>query len=655
MSHSRVRSLTHILLAALLLTAALPSGASAAPEVTAVPSAAEQAVSVEVTRPSPSIAPDETMHLDIAVTTEAAAEYLEVRVRLRSPSGKLIYQKTEVRANVPAGTHSISFERDIAELDLVQGRYPIEIRVLASGSDATNVSSRLLIVDPRTDVLPVAVVVVPFDTPSVTMAGTLAGDPIADTRLRDDLAFLTQLALDRDAPVSIALAPVLTEELARVAGGFETTAGVEAAATDETPLRYTRMLDTLRSAATTGTIDLLDVPYGLPDNAALASVGAASDIDYHWTYADTVSALVFPSTERSAVAYLGAGLTEEALDSAGERGAEYVLARGGALRAEDTTATPGCYRLGDSTTTLVVADERAAEGLSSGPDAFYDALFDQLGAGPVVVVLETGAGAAHSTLDVQHALDWIDDASWLRATDVPAATRGCEPRPAGLIRQDADAVSADYWAAISQSRTTTLAFADAAGLQDPEAAAATRAVLAAESSLITGPDADERARAEGLARAAEAYEYAMRQFELIRLDAKDVTLSGSKGDVPLTLINDTGKQLKLTLSATSATMLSTVGSQEVAAQPTQNFLTLPVDLGNALSDELKVVVRAGDVTVAEATVGVKASYVDRLATVAMVVVVLGVLLVIIRRRVRGMDAATIVQDDERPPRATRKK
>lgn len=650
MSHNRLRSLTHILLIALLITGALPSLASAAPEATAVASGFEQAVSVRVTQPSPSIAPDGTMRLDVAVTTAAAAEYLEVRIRLRSPSGKLIYQKTEVRSDVPAGTHTISYERDLADLDLAQGRYPVEVRVLASGAQATNVSSRLLIVDPQTDTLPVAVVVVPVDTPWVTMEGTLSGDPTTDTRLRDDLAFLTQLTRDRKAPLSIALAPVLTEQLARVAGGFETTAGVEAAITDETPLRYARMLEALRSAVATGTIELLDVPYGLPDNTALASLGAASDIGYHWTYTDTVNALVFPSEKRSRVAYLGTGLTDEALASAAERGAGYVLAHGDSLRAEDSTATPGCYTLGDSPATVVVVDERAAAGLSEGPDAFYDALFDRLGAGPVVVMLETGA--SHTAFDVQHALDWIDDASWLRATDVAEAVRGCEARPARLVRGNGDTVSTEYWAAVSESRAMTLAFADAAGLQDPEAAAATRAVLAAESSLITRPAADDRARAEGLARAAEAYEYTTRQFGLIRLDAKDVTLSGSKGDVPLTLINDTGKQLKLTLSATSATMLSTVGSQEVAAQPTQNFLTLPVDLGNALSDELKVVVRAGGVTVAEATVGVKASYVDRLATVAMVVVVLAVLLVIIRRRVQSADAATIQQDDERPPRAT---
>jgi hypothetical protein len=166
--------------------------------------------------------------------------------------------------------------------------------------------------------------------------------------------------------------------------------------------------------------------------------------------------------------------------------------------------------------------------------------------------------------------------------------------------------------------------------------------MVAESSLFTRSGSDATALAPGRARAAEARDFVLGQFALVRLDAKDVTLSGSKGDVPLTLVNDTGRQLKLTLAAASSTQQSTVGRQEVVAQPTLNFLTLPVDLGNALSDELKVTVRAGDFTVAEATVGVKASYFDRLAIVAMVVLVLGLLLVVIRRRVRDTDAATIV-------------
>ena len=54
-----------------------------------------------------------------------------------------------------------------------------------------------------------------------------------------------------------------------------------------------------------------------------------------------------------------------------------------------------------------------------------------------------------------------------------------------------------YWAAVAESRAVTLAYADAVGAQDPDAALALRAVLTAESSLLA--EGDESARAEGLA------------------------------------------------------------------------------------------------------------------------------------------------------------
>jgi len=573
-----------------------------------------------------------------------------------SPSGKLVYQKTEVRSGLSAGSHVISYEYDMAELDLEQGRYPIDVRILATDADPTTATSRLLVVDPDTDVLPVAIVVVPNGVPYVTMAGTFAGDPAADTTLRDDLAFLTQLANDEDVPISLALPPVLAEQLARVAAGYETTAGVVVPASEETPARYARMLDSLRSAIETGTIELVDVPYGLPDLADLGSIGGSSDIDLHWRQADIVNTLAFLTTPESSVAYLGRQLTAEGLESADGRGTTCVLAREGSLRSEDATAAPGCYTVSDTDARVLVVDDDAAAGAHEGAEEFYDALFEQLdGGGPVVVMLEVGPGSPHTTTDVRHVIDWLGEAPWLRASEITSLARSADPESAAIARRAGESADAEYWGEIVPGRSAALAYFQAAGPDDQNAAAAIRALLTAESSLMTAGDPAGVGRAQGLARSAEALEYVAAQFALIRLDAKDVTLSGTRGDVPLTLINDTGKQLNLTLRAASGTRLSTVGSQEIVVQPTQNFITLPVDLGNALSDEIALTVRAGDMTVAEATVRVRASYIDRLATILMVVVVLAVLLVIIRRKVGSPVADTIQENAHSTRRASRDK
>ncbi|MRR12111.1 hypothetical protein EG835_06505, partial [bacterium] len=201
---------------------ALLTGQAAAAPVDGQPSATDaQTVTVDVRQPTPSIATQGRMRATVDVTLSAPAEYVEVRFRLRQPGGRLVYQKTEVRANSGPGTYAIEFEHDLRSLDLEQGRYPIEVRVLATGSTATTVSSRLLLIEPGETDLPVALVVRASAVPAVTADGRFAIDPMDDTHLRDDLAFVTQLASDRRAPLALAIPPVLTEQLGRAEAGYE--------------------------------------------------------------------------------------------------------------------------------------------------------------------------------------------------------------------------------------------------------------------------------------------------------------------------------------------------------------------------------------------------------------------------------------------------
>jgi hypothetical protein len=303
-----------------------------------------------------------------------------------------------------------------------------------------------------------------------------------------------------------------------------------------------------------------------------------------------------------------------------------------------------------------VVDGRAAAGAHSGSAAFYDALFDRLEEGvPTVVMLEVGPGAANAPVDAQHALDWIADAPWLRLASVDALARTGKSPEATLAELPASDAPRDYWKQLADSRAAALAYASAAGAEDLDAATAIWALLVSESSLMAGADGNWTDSAVGLALGQSAREFVETQFSLVRLDAKDVTLSGSKGNLPLTLMNDTGKNLRLTLDITTSARVSVPEPHEIDVQPTQNFLTIPVDLGNALSDDLLVTIRSGEVVVAEATVGVRASYIDRLATLAMVFVFMVALLIFIRRRMTRTAAVAIVEDSNRPGRTTGRK
>lgn len=632
-----------------LCLALLTSSAWAAPIDGARRGSDTQTVQVRITQPTPSVTSGGHLRAAVEVGLTASAEYVEVRLRLKRPNGRIVYQKTEVRADLQAGRHVIEFDHDLSGLSLAGGRYPIEVRVLATGSTSTTVSSRLLVTDPQERALPVAVVVMATSVPSVTTDGLFVIDPADDIRLRESLSFITELSSTQRVPLSLAVPPVLIEQLGRVAAGYETTAGVTVPASADVPVRAARVLDALASAASTGTVSFVDVPYALPDLGRLQSIGASTDLLQHWRRTDAVNASVMHSSESATVAYLGSTVTASALASLADRGVSCALVPPSAIASDEATVGPGCYRVAGTSVKVLVIDEAASRGALEGPDAFYDALFERLGGGPTVLMFDVGAGDVTSTLAVQRALEWIEDASWLRLSSLETLAPTDDAEEVRLAAPARAAGDVAYWAEVSAGREAATAYAEAAGPEDADAIALTRALLVSESSLF--PRGSQVVPGyDGSSFARDAREFVEAQFSLIRLDTKDITLSGTKGEVPLTLINDTGKRLTLTLHARSSAVIGDSPEQRIVIQPTQNFLTVPIDLGNTLSDTLAVEVTAGSLTVTQTTVDVRASYIDRLATIGMVVLVLGVLLLYIRRKVLTGDAATIVRDEPGHPR-----
>jgi len=279
-----------------------------------------------------------------------------------------------------------------------------------------------------------------------------------------------------------------------------------------------------------------------------------------------------------------------------------------------------------------------------GADAFYDALYDHVGQpGCAVVMLETGPGAQNSVIDVQRALDLAAaEPSWLRLIDISEAPQAEDEATLASL-PDPDAPDG-YWPLVAEARTAQQAYLTAAGPDDAEAAGVTSSLMIAESSLWAGPERDWADVARAQAFSDAVLTFTSEEFATIRVDAKDVTLSGRSGAVPLTLVNGTGKPMQLTLVLTADNLRIPDSRIAVTAQPDETFMTVPVNLDSVLSDDLRVQVLAGDMPIAETTVHITASYLDRLATVGMVVLVLLVLLLFIHRRVRSANAATISTD-----------
>ena len=120
----------------------------------------------------------------------------------------------------------------------------------------------------------------------------------------------------------------------------------------------------------------------------------------------------------------------------------------------------------------------------------------------------------------------------------------------------------------------------------------------------------------------------------VTVSSEDITLAGRSGKVPLSLMNGSDKRLIVTVVASGEhARVGPPSEFEVALSPAENYVTLPVNMTTAVSDMLKVEVRAGDTIITTPYVDVRSSYLDRLALAGFVVLVLAGLLFYIRRRV----------------------
>jgi len=596
LSHSRPWRLPSAPIRALLvvaLAAAAGHGltASAAP-VTPV---LDQVVTATVAYPTPSVTTGGALDATVLITLAAPAEYVEVRLRLYSPAGALLYQKTELRPNSPAGGLSVPFSRPLSDLRVREGRHPIEVRILATGADPTEVESRLLIANAGQAPVPVAVIARVTGVPAADPDGRFVVDPERELGARADAARLADIAASRARrDVSIAIAPRLLEEWARIAAGYEITgpAGVrQVPATSGAALAAAGTLQQLRALATSARAEFLDVPYADPDLASMAARGLVGDLREHWALGDAIVATTLGVEPSASGIVAGDLVPADALPLLAERGTLTIVVAPASITTDETTATSGVFDVGDGIR-AVVPDSRLAEAAADGDsEAFYDVVFERLqskdGVGTLALVIELGAGSDQTVRSVENVLAWLDAATWARATTLHDAANVSGPAKASLkASPPLPAWPGGYWADVEDAST--------------------------------------------LMRGAVA--------------GSDVTLANRTGKVPVSINNGTGKPLRVVVTTSAPRVLVTPPSEPITLDVGENVVSVPVDMHYEISDRLVVRVLAGDVELAGTEFTVRASYLDRLAWVGIVVLFLIGMLVFIRRRVRTAIAGTIAED-----------
>lgn len=641
-----MRRTVAILVAAALMTGVpvLVGAQPTEPGQSAIP----QRVKVSLRFGAPSLTPADTFTLGVDTELTAAAEYFEVRVRIWRPSGALMYQKTEVRHNVEAGSVSVGFERELADLSATPGRYPMELRVLVSDAEPTLVESRMLVAEKSLGPLPIAVVARLTCSPALDPSGRFALDPATHNTQRTATDALVALVSGRSESLTVAVPPLLLEEWSRAASGYQLLGAegiVEVLADSEVSRQSASTIEALSRAVQTGRVELLDVPYAEPDMGGLQDIGAVDDLTRHYVLGRSVYRAVLNAKPSTGTDLNGHVVSVQAAKIIAETGHGYLLC---SPESSPETMAPGVYREAATGVVTLVTDTALKSLVSSGTDEeIYDHLFDAAMAdgrtGALVVTLDIGPGQEHNVDDVQRLLTIVDGVAWLE----PVSTaRAAQLKPAGAVTLVDEVPSPSgaprgYWDDVAEARRNALGLVEAWGAEDPESAAALSSVLISESCRWAGPDGSYPFADRGREFSAIVTRLAEDVFGNIRLEMRDVTLAARAGNVPLTIISTAERPLMLRVETRADALEPHTTETIVSVKPADNFLTIPVDLGPAVSDTLEVRVMAGDVLVAETTVTVRASYLDRLTTMVAVVLVLVALLLFIRRRVKAADAGTM--------------
>ncbi len=633
-----------------------PPHAAAWPRVGAYGGDRSSDTTVSVVHAAPSVPTNGTYGLTVRTVLETSTAHLEVRLRVLRPSGSLMLQKTEVVRNAPAGVAQVSFSRGLADLSLRPDVYPVQVRVRYQQPNGRtheeNLEDRLLVYDPTAPRVPVVLITRVACVPLRAPDGRFLFDPADTPGSRRSAERFSQIARAHpEAGLALAIPPIALEDWANISEGFDLVRpdGVtKVPESDLTPGEYRRALSEVKGAISRG-VELVDVPYADPDIAGLIALGATGDLTAHYARGASVYAAVLGTTPAPVTALAQGILPTAVAPLIADREIAVAVADRGGLSSRGKAPVSGAYRAEDGTLTVLASDAKASALAERGEvDEFLERAFGRHRSAestkPVVAVVKAGPVDASAMENLGELLDTLEQVPWIAVVSPMEAARVPSRAEVGLPTKVSEPKPAPqgYWAEVDRARAIRDALLAAAGPQDRDAMAVAHATLIAESRCWASRDGSWSSADRGRAFSAAAVRIGEGILDRVSLDVKDITLSGQDGKVPVAVGNATEKRLKLRLTYSAARMQFPGGAAaEVDAKPSDTFITVPVDLRTQLSDRMTVTLLAGDLPLDSATVTIRASYLDRLVTVGIVVVLLFGMLLFIRHRVLVADADNI--------------
>lgn len=589
---------------------------------------------------------DGSLAATASITIDLPTSYLEARLQMHSPAGRLIYQKTEVRSELPTGTVSIGFERELRDLGLAPGIYPIELRVRSDSTTTREwiIRDRLLVHKPNPAATPLVLIARINGAPTSDAEGRFLFDPAQVSRARRDVEFLARLVNNRpELRVSLAIPPMLLDEWYRIAQGYEILREeqvVSVPATDPSSRSYAEALSLLQRAIGTGRLELLELPYSSPDIGGLQATGRLGDLKHHFSLGRSVYAATLEATPVAGAVMPSDLLPAEGIAALKESQMRFSVLGPESLISAESTPPSGVYESEGMRVLLTepaITTHLAAGDIAAAIDSIFARAISDEPTTPVTVTVDLGGGQPVDTQELEDFIETALGAPWVSFSPADEAANHAPALTVALVDEVAmtAGVRPGYWDAVEEARRYSAALMSITPTGHPLSAASTRASLIAQSQMWAGSDGRWAAIDRGLAFADAAVRHSRTLFDAITISApSDLTLSSAVGEVPLTVVNNSETELELQVRTIAEGLATNSPVRTLQVRPQENFLTVPVDLQSSISGRLGVEIWADDILIAEGNTTVRASYLDRLAIIGGVTLVLVALLLFIYRRVR---------------------
>lgn len=577
----------------------------------------------------------------------SGSEDLQIRFRLLYPNGRLIFQRTRIHPASVADPARETFTRDLTDIDLDPGVYPVELEVSSDSGAEIKVESTLTIYDPSMAAVPVALVIRVSDRQAASFDGGYGTDPTAFADARDSVTAVARwITSNANARATLAVPPMLLEEWRDLADGYAYTPESGGDTVEVSPAEaaaYAEALEGLSIAADTGRLELTRQGYSDPDLSALTRAGLENDIAAQYEEGSAAFLASMETTASTGTVPAFGNVPSATLALLGARGVGYVVAEARPVHSGDETPATGVYRVAKGAPLVLALDGAASAAATKGDASELTravaarAVDDERESAPVVVCADLGADSADALLA---AADSLGAQPWARLTlgrEVAAGkASGTLPAAATAARSGAVPV---YWTDVTKARQWSRALDSALEKGHDASRLARRQSLIAESSAWAPESRSLDYSADGAAFAHAAIRGGSAILGKVKLTVRPVTLAGTTGDVPVTVANPGELPLAVTLAVNATDEFRSVGQKRrvVRLEPKDNYFEIPVDLTNSLSGDLHIEVLAGDMVLASTDVTVHASYLDRIVTIGAVVVLLGILLAFIIRRGRATD------------------